>query len=184
MITTHSPGGEPANDVLHSSGARGGRRGRRGRRCPTRRAGPSGAASDGRWCRVHAVRVSAQGHGKSRQYLRHHSGLCERAREVLGWGGNAGHGGHLPQRRRLARLPAQVRLQTYTPQSSPLTYKIGMIHTPWLDWEEALWDYRMQGQMALERGFMTTTGGQSNYISAADFGVGVDGKWGPDKINF
>jgi len=73
---------------------------------------------------------------------------------------------------------------TYTPQSSPLTYKIGMIHTPWLDWEEALWDYRMQGQMALERGFMTTTGGQSNYISAADFGVGVDGKWGPDKINF
>src|SRR5216117_3057692 len=73
---------------------------------------------------------------------------------------------------------------TYTPQSSPLTYKIGMIHTPWLDWEEALWDYRMQGQMALERGFMTTAGGQSNYISAADFGVGVDGKWGPDKINF
>src|SRR3989442_11891974 len=61
---------------------------------------------------------------------------------------------------------------------------IGIIHTPWLDWEEALWDYRMQGQMALERGFMTTTGGQSNYISAADFGVGVDGKWGPDKINF
>ena len=73
---------------------------------------------------------------------------------------------------------------TYTPQSSPLTYKIGVIHTPWLDWEEALWDYRMQGQMALERGFMTTTGGQFNYISAADVGVGVDGKWGPDRINF
>src|SRR6266566_3482200 len=64
---------------------------------------------------------------------------------------------------------------TYTPQSSPLTYKIGMIHTPWLDWEEALWDYRMQGQMALER---------AGYVSAADFGAGVDGKWGPDKVNF
>ncbi len=39
-------------------------------------------------------------------------------------------------------------------------------------------------RVTADSGFMTTTGGQSNYISAADFGVGVDGKWGPDKINF
>jgi len=64
---------------------------------------------------------------------------------------------------------------TYTPQGSPLTFKLGQIHTPWLDWEEALWDYRMQGQMAMER---------AGYMSAADFGAGVDGKWGPDKVNF
>jgi len=64
---------------------------------------------------------------------------------------------------------------TYTPQGSPLTFKIGAIHTPWLDWEEALWDYRMQGQMAMER---------AGYVSASDFGAGVDGKWGPDKVNF
>jgi len=64
---------------------------------------------------------------------------------------------------------------TYTPQGSPLTFKIGQIHTPWIDWEEALWDYRMQGQMAMER---------AGYVSAADFGAGVDGKWGPDKVNF
>ena len=64
---------------------------------------------------------------------------------------------------------------TYTPQGSPLTFKIGQIHTPWIDWEEALWDYRMQGQMAMER---------AGYLSASDFGVGVDGKWGPDKVNF
>ena len=32
----------------------------------------------------------------------------------------------------------------YTPTGSPLSFKIGEIHTPWLDWEEALWDYRMQ----------------------------------------
>ena len=64
---------------------------------------------------------------------------------------------------------------TYTPQGSPLTFKAGQIHTPWLDWEEALCDYRMQGQMAMER---------AGYLSAADFGVGVDGKWGPDKVNF
>ena len=72
----------------------------------------------------------------------------------------------------------------YTPTNSPLTYKIGLIHTPWVDWEETLWDYRMQGQVALERGFMTATGGQQGYVAAADFGAGVDGKWGPDKVNF
>ncbi|HMH82837.1 MAG TPA: hypothetical protein VK531_08210 [Gemmatimonadales bacterium] len=64
---------------------------------------------------------------------------------------------------------------TYTPQGSPLTFKVGQIHTPWIDWEEALWDYRMQGQMAMER---------AGYVSASDVGVGVDGKWGPDKVNF
>jgi hypothetical protein len=63
---------------------------------------------------------------------------------------------------------------TYTPEGSQLTYKLGLIHTPWLDWEEALWDYRMQGQMALERG---------GYVSAADFGLGVDGKWSGDRVN-
>ncbi len=63
---------------------------------------------------------------------------------------------------------------TYTPTGSDLTFKLGLIHTPWLDWEEALWDYRMQGQMAFER---------ASYGSAADFGAGVDGKWGPDKVN-
>jgi hypothetical protein len=63
---------------------------------------------------------------------------------------------------------------TYTPPGSRLTYKIGAIHTPWLDWEETLWDYRMQGQMAMER---------AGYGAPADFGVGVDGKWGPDRVN-
>jgi len=63
---------------------------------------------------------------------------------------------------------------TYTPEHSPLTYKIGQMHTPWIDWEEALWDYRMQGQMAMERG---------GYMSSSDFGAGVDGKWGADRLN-
>lgn len=71
----------------------------------------------------------------------------------------------------------------FTPNGSPLTYKVGQIHTPWLDWEEALWDYRMQGSMALELGFMTAAGSQSGYVSSSDFGVGVDGKWGADKVN-
>lgn len=62
----------------------------------------------------------------------------------------------------------------YTPQGSSLTYKLGQIHTPFIDWEEALWDYRMQGQMATERG---------GYLSSSDFGLGVDGNWNADRIN-
>jgi len=72
------------------------------------------------------------------------------------------------------RLRLKYAFATYTPQASPLTFKAGLIHTPFLDWEEALWDYRMQGAMAMDR---------AGYLSAADYGVGVDGKWGPDKIN-
>jgi hypothetical protein len=68
----------------------------------------------------------------------------------------------------------------YTPHDSPLTYKLGQIHTPFIDWEEALWDYRMQGTMALERGDLVLPRG---YLSSSDFGLGVDGKWGPDRIN-
>jgi len=62
----------------------------------------------------------------------------------------------------------------YTPGASPLTFKLGLIHTALLDWEEALWDYRMQGTMPLER---------SGYVSSADFGAGVDGRWGGERIN-
>jgi hypothetical protein len=69
---------------------------------------------------------------------------------------------------------------TWTPENSPLTFKLGQIHTPWLDWEEALWDYRMQGTMALER----FTGPNGGYMSSSDFGAGIDGKFGYDKVNF
>jgi hypothetical protein len=62
----------------------------------------------------------------------------------------------------------------FTPNGSPLTFKLGEIHTPWLDWEETLWDYRVQGGMALERG---------GYVTSSDFGAGVDYKQGADKIN-
>ncbi|HEV8356715.1 MAG TPA: hypothetical protein VGQ17_08135 [Gemmatimonadales bacterium] len=63
---------------------------------------------------------------------------------------------------------------SWTPEQSALTFKMGQIHTPWLDWEEHLWDYRMQGQMVLERG---------GYISSSDFGAGVDGMWKFDLVN-
>ena len=62
----------------------------------------------------------------------------------------------------------------WTPTGSALTYKLGLLHTPLLDWEEALWDYRMQGSMALDR---------NRYATAADFGAGIDGKWQDDVVN-
>jgi hypothetical protein len=72
------------------------------------------------------------------------------------------------------RYRLKYAFATYTPTNSPLTLKMGMIHTPFIDWEEALWDYRMQGQMAMERG---------GYMTSSDIGFGVDGKWGPDNVN-
>jgi hypothetical protein len=72
------------------------------------------------------------------------------------------------------RIRLKYAYAAYTPQASPLTFKAGLIHTPWLDFEETLWDYRMQGAMAMDR---------AGYMSSADFGVGLDGKWGPDKVN-
>ncbi len=63
---------------------------------------------------------------------------------------------------------------SWTPTGSNLTYKLGLIHTPLVDWEEALWDYRMQGAIALDR---------NGYLTSADFGAGIDGKWNNDQVN-
>ena len=63
---------------------------------------------------------------------------------------------------------------TYTPAGSPLTIKLGQIHTPWLDYEESLWDYRMQGTTVFDR---------NGYLTSSDFGVGVDGGWAHDAVN-
>src|SRR3989449_9540731 len=62
----------------------------------------------------------------------------------------------------------------WTPSGSVLTYKLGLLHTPWLDWEEALGDYRMQGTMALDR---------NGYATPAAFGAGIEGKGKDDQGN-
>ncbi len=67
----------------------------------------------------------------------------------------------------------------WTPTGSSLTYKLGMIHAPWVDFEETLWDYRMQGTIAVDR---NPIGGPST-MTAADIGVGVDGHWNGERIN-
>jgi hypothetical protein len=62
----------------------------------------------------------------------------------------------------------------WTPARSKLTYKLGMIHTPYVDFEETLWDYRMQGTIAVDR---------NGYMSSADIGAGVDGTWNNEQVN-
>ncbi|HXO86201.1 MAG TPA: hypothetical protein VN803_11830 [Gemmatimonadales bacterium] len=61
-----------------------------------------------------------------------------------------------------------------TPTNSPLTYKFGLLNTPYVEWEEQLWDYRMQGPIAVDR---------NGYMSSADFGAGIDGRWNNEGVN-
>ncbi|HET8712298.1 MAG TPA: porin [Gemmatimonadales bacterium] len=72
----------------------------------------------------------------------------------------------------------QIRLKyaylAWTPANSGLTYKFGMIQLPYVDWEEALWDYRMQGTVAVDR---------NGYMSSADVGAGIDGRWNSEQVN-
>ena len=56
----------------------------------------------------------------------------------------------------------------------PLTWKLGLMHTPWNEFEESVWDYRMQGKSVLDRDGYTTT---------SDYGAGVDGSWDHERIN-
>jgi len=63
----------------------------------------------------------------------------------------------------------------WTPEGSPLTFRFGLTQTPWIDWEEALWDYRMEGTIAVDR---------AGYMSSSDFGVAVDGNVNHDLVNF
>ncbi len=62
----------------------------------------------------------------------------------------------------------------WTPANSPATLKFGAIHTPWLDWEEAFWGYRMQGSMATDR---------AGYLTSADLGAGVDLRASDERVN-
>ncbi len=63
---------------------------------------------------------------------------------------------------------------SWTPERSALTFKLGLLHTPLVDWEETLWDYRMQGTVALDR---------NGYLSSSDFGFLVDGNWNNEKVS-
>jgi hypothetical protein len=55
----------------------------------------------------------------------------------------------------------------YQPNAGNVTYKFGLIQTPWMSREEDLWDYRMQGSIAVDR---------NGVMTAADFGLSADAK--------
>lgn len=64
---------------------------------------------------------------------------------------------------------------SWTPENSPVTLELGQIHTPWLDWEEHLWGYRMQGTMALDR---------NHYLTSSDLGFGINGSFQQHLFDF
>lgn len=63
----------------------------------------------------------------------------------------------------------------YAPAGLPVSFKLGAIQTPFIEWDEAMWGYRMQGTVALDR---------NSYLTSSDFGFGVDGSWLGERINF
>jgi hypothetical protein len=63
----------------------------------------------------------------------------------------------------------------WTPNNGPITLKLGAIQTPWLDFEETLWDYRFQGPVVFDR---------AGYMTSSDLGAGIDGSYGMDRFNF
>lgn len=62
----------------------------------------------------------------------------------------------------------------YAPGAANVTYKFGLLQTPWLSREEDLWGYRMQGSVALDR---------NKYLTSADFGLSADTKLAAGKLD-
>jgi len=60
------------------------------------------------------------------------------------------------------------------PEGSALTWKLGEIQTPLIEWIETLWGFRMQGSVALDR---------TRYLTSSDFGLSVAGNWRDDGIS-
>ncbi|HTK55408.1 MAG TPA: hypothetical protein VL295_01175 [Gemmatimonadales bacterium] len=56
---------------------------------------------------------------------------------------------------------------SYQPNAGNVTYKFGLIQTPFVSRDEDLWDYRMQGSIAVDR---------NGVMSSADFGLSADAK--------
>jgi len=63
----------------------------------------------------------------------------------------------------------------WTPENSPITFLFGQVQTPWLDWNEGMWGYRMQGTMALDR---------NGYLSSSDIGLVMEGAFQDHLFDF
>jgi hypothetical protein len=73
-----------------------------------------------------------------------------------------------------AALRLKYAYVQYTPGGGNVSIKFGQTQTPWLDWAEGVWGYRMQGTMAPER---------NGYVTSSDLGLAVDGDWGKGLVD-
>jgi hypothetical protein len=62
----------------------------------------------------------------------------------------------------------------WSPPGGIVAPKLGMIQTPWVEWEESLWGYRFQGTVALDR---------AGYLTSADLGAALDFSAGNQVVN-
>ncbi len=67
----------------------------------------------------------------------------------------------------------EVRLKyafaTYRIPRSALAVRFGLTQTPFVEFEEAIWEHRMQGSIPADR---------LRFLSSSDLGMAVDGNWG------
>ena len=63
----------------------------------------------------------------------------------------------------------------FAPGGGPLLLKLGAIQTPFIEFDESVWTYRMQGPVALDRG---------GFLTSSDFGVSAEGSWHNDGVQF
>ncbi len=61
----------------------------------------------------------------------------------------------------------------WRPSGAGVSLTAGMLPTPLVGYTERLWDYRMQGQVAMDR---------SNYLTSSDIGVSADAEWGDGRF--
>lgn len=54
---------------------------------------------------------------------------------------------------------------SWAPGKGQVTARFGMTGTPWVEWEEGLWGYRMQGTVAMDR---------NGYLSSSDLGLALE----------
>ncbi|HEU4800994.1 MAG TPA: hypothetical protein VFS94_10195 [Gemmatimonadales bacterium] len=64
---------------------------------------------------------------------------------------------------------------TWRPVAGGIGVTAGLMQTPWVDFEESMWGYRMQGRIALDR---------NGYLTSSDLGLGIDGSWNREAISF
>lgn len=67
---------------------------------------------------------------------------------------------------------------SYAPGAGNVTWKFGLVQTPFISRDEDLWDYRMEGSIAAER-YAGLAGG----MSSADFGLSADTKLAQGRLD-